>query len=228
MSDHREGDRHGARVGSSERTPRVHLTPRGARTRARLVESARTLFERDGYLATGVNDISAAAGVAYGTFYIYFASKEDVFGEVVRELHHEVRKIAAAEPHRGTDPASMVERANRGFFRAYRETAGMQRVLEEAACANPRQAYERREANRYWRERARRAITQWQIDGTVPRDIDPVYAANALGAMVDRFAYVWFVLGEDHDFETAVHQVTHLYCRSLGIEHDLPPVSADD
>ena len=97
----------------------------------------------------------------------------------------------------------------------------MQRVLEEAATANPRQARERREANRYWRERARRAITQWQIDGKVARDIDAVYAANALGAMVDRFAYVWFVLGEDHDFETAVDQVTHLYCLSLGIQHRL-------
>ncbi|MEZ5256462.1 MAG: hypothetical protein R2705_06110 [Ilumatobacteraceae bacterium] len=48
-----------------------------------------------------------------------------------------------------------------------------------------------------------------------------MYAANALGAMVDRFAYVWFVLGEDHDFETAVEQVTHLYCRALGIDHAL-------
>jgi AcrR family transcriptional regulator len=228
VSDHPESDPHRAPPAPSERSPHVQLTPRGARTRARLVDSARILFERDGYLSTGVNDISAAAGVAYGTFYIYFASKEEVFGEVVRELHREVRAIAAAEPHRGSDPASMVERANRGFFRAYRQTAGMQRVLEEAACANPRQAQERREANRYWRERARRAITQWQIDGTIPRDIDPVYAANALGAMVDRFAYVWFVLGEDHDFETAVDQVTHLYCRSLGIEHHLRPASVDD
>jgi AcrR family transcriptional regulator len=197
------------------------LTARGARTRARLASAARELFEEHGYLATGVNEISAAAGVAYGTFYIYFSSKEEVFGEVVRDLHLEVRAIAAAEPHRGSDPASLIERANRGFFRAYQRTARMQRVVEQAATVNPRQALERREANRYWRERARRAITEWQIDGKVPRNIDAVYAANALGAMVDRFAYLWFVLGEDHDFETAVHQVTHLYCRALGIDHEL-------
>lgn len=189
--------------------------------------AARQLFEERGYVATGVNEISAAAGVAYGTFYIYFSSKEEVFGEVVGDLHREVRRIAASEPHLGTDPASLIERANRGFFRAYRETAGMQRVLEQAASMNPRQAGERRAANRYWRERARRAITEWQIDGKVARDIDAVYAANALGAMVDRFAYVWFVLGEDHDFETAVDQVTHLYCSALGIEHRLHPPSTN-
>eukprot|EP01041_Mallomonas_annulata_P030324 gene30324-52438_t len=202
------------------------LTPRGARTRARLLAAARSLFEENGYVATGVNEISAAAGVAYGTFYVYFSSKEDVFGEVLGDLHREVRAIAAAEPHCGSDPASLIERANRGFFRAYQQTKGMQWVLAQATSMNPRQARERSEANRYWRERARRAITNWQIDGLVDRDIDAVYAANALGAMVDRFAYVWFVLGEDHDFETAVDQVTHLYCRALGIAHDLrsPPV----
>jgi len=112
----------------SARESNARLTARGARTRARLVSAARALFEERGYLATGVNDISAAAGVAYGTFYIYFASKDEVFGEVVDELHRQVREIAAAEPHLGSDPASLIERANRGFFRAYRETAAMEAV----------------------------------------------------------------------------------------------------
>lgn len=204
------------------------LTARGARTRARLVAAARAQFEERGYMSTGVNEISAAAGVAYGTFYIYFASKDDVFDEVVGDVHREVRAIAAAEPHGDSDPASLIERANRGFFRAYQQTVGIQRVIEQAATLDPRRARERREANRYWRERARRAITDWQIDGMVGRNIDAVYAANALGAMVDRFAYVWFVLGEDHDFETAVDQVTHLYCRALGIEHTLRSVEPND
>ena len=34
--------------------------------------------------------------------------------------------------------------------------------------------------------------------------IDPDYAASALGSMVDRSAYVWIVLGEPYEFETAV------------------------
>jgi len=197
------------------------LTPRGARTRARLVSAARELFERQGYLDTNVNDISSAASVAYGTFYIYFTSKEEVFGEVVRDMHLQFRAIASAEPRPGGDAASLIERANRGFFRAYQQTAAMQRIMEQASTVNPRLAMERREANRYWRDRARRAITGWQIDGVVGRDIDAVYAANALGAMIDRFAYLWFVLGETHEFEVAVEQLTHLYCNALGIPHTL-------
>jgi len=203
------------------------LTPRGAKTRARLLAAARATFEQRGYHDASVNDISSAAEVAYGTFYIYFASKEDVFGEVVKDLYAEFRAIAAAEPDRGSSPAQQIERANRGFLNAYRETAPMQRILEQVATFNPRQAMERRESNRYWRDRTRRAIARWQIAGIVGPDIDAVYAAAALGAMVDRFAYLWFVLGEGHDFETAVEQLTHLYCRALGIEHMLARGSDD-
>ncbi len=187
------------------------------------MEAARLLFESQGYFTTNVNDISAEAGVAYGTFYIYFSSKEDVFGEVVKELQQQFRAIAAGEPHVGTDPASHIERANRGFLRAYQQTASMQRVLEQASTINPQQEKERREANLYWRERARKAIVDWQFDGVVDRDIDAFYAANALGAMVDRYAYLWFVLGQEHDFDEAVEQLTHLYCNALGIRHKITP-----
>jgi len=36
--------------------------------------------------------------------------------------------------------------------------------------------------------------------------------------MVDRSAYVWFVLGEPFDEETAIAQLTLLYCSALGLE----------
>ena len=64
------------------------LTARGARTRAALVKAARALFERKGYLDTNVGDIAKRASVAHGTFYTYFSSKEEIFGEVADELQH--------------------------------------------------------------------------------------------------------------------------------------------
>src|SRR6188472_3064973 len=51
-------------------------TARGARTRAALVRGAREVFERDGLVDARIADIAAAAGVATGSFYSYFATKE--------------------------------------------------------------------------------------------------------------------------------------------------------
>jgi TetR/AcrR family transcriptional regulator, cholesterol catabolism regulator len=56
-------------------------------TRARIVAAAQERFAAFGYRRTGVADIARQAGVAAGTLYRYFESKEDVFRAVVRELH---------------------------------------------------------------------------------------------------------------------------------------------
>src|SRR4051794_2983245 len=64
-------------------TPERPLTPRGRRTRSALVSAARAVFERDGFVGARVTDIAAHAGVAHGTFYTYFDSKEAVFRDVI-------------------------------------------------------------------------------------------------------------------------------------------------
>ena len=51
-------------------------------------------------------------------------------------------------------------------------------------------------------ERAERAIRQLQRDGLVDKRIKPSMAADALGAMVARFAELWLVQGyRDYDFD---------------------------
>jgi AcrR family transcriptional regulator len=46
--------------------------------RAELMNAAQRLFLRHGVAATSIEEITAAAGVAKGTFYLYFNSKEDI------------------------------------------------------------------------------------------------------------------------------------------------------
>ncbi|MRR11490.1 TetR/AcrR family transcriptional regulator [bacterium] len=54
--------------------------------RAELVAAAAALFAERGVSDTAVSDIVKAAGVAQGTFYLYFESKDDVICAVVEEL----------------------------------------------------------------------------------------------------------------------------------------------
>ena len=55
-------------------------------TRERIVRAAVALFAEQGYDATSVNQVVAAAGVAKGALYHHFASKDDLLYEVYREL----------------------------------------------------------------------------------------------------------------------------------------------
>ena len=70
-------------------------------TRALLYDVAMRLYERDGYAAVNVDDIVREAGVARGTFYFHYDSKEDVLYEAVRrgELAI-VARMAAVDPSR--------------------------------------------------------------------------------------------------------------------------------
>lgn len=54
-------------------------TEKSRRTREELKATAITLFNRKGYVATTIADITRTAGYAKGTFYLYWKSKEDLF-----------------------------------------------------------------------------------------------------------------------------------------------------
>jgi AcrR family transcriptional regulator len=64
--------------------PRTRLDPEIRR--AELISVARRLFTARGVEATAVSDIVREAGVAQGTFYWYFRSKDDVVAAVVEQM----------------------------------------------------------------------------------------------------------------------------------------------
>ncbi len=55
--------------------------------RRKIVSTALDLFYRQGYRATGINQVIAEAGVSKNTFYYYFPSKEDLCVTYLRERH---------------------------------------------------------------------------------------------------------------------------------------------
>lgn len=57
-----------------------------ARTRARIVESARTMFNRHGFEQVSIDEIMKHAGLTRGGFYNHFASKDELYAESVRSF----------------------------------------------------------------------------------------------------------------------------------------------
>jgi AcrR family transcriptional regulator len=57
-----------------------------AERRTAVLAAARQIFADKGYHATSIDDLIAAAGVARGTFYLYFQSKRAIFDELLDEL----------------------------------------------------------------------------------------------------------------------------------------------
>ncbi len=60
--------------------------------REQILDQAAALFGRRGYHATSISDIIEAAGIARGTFYIYFKNKRAIFEELLDYLVVRIRK----------------------------------------------------------------------------------------------------------------------------------------
>jgi len=203
--------------------PADGLTARGRRTRERLLVAARQVFERDGYHLARVTDISKAARAAHGTFYTYFDSKEDAFRKVLERMQEEMHARRQSAPP-GLTPAQRIAHANRGYMEEYRRNARMIGIMEQVATAADELQALRREMRGLANQRSSRAIARWQREGWVDPQLDATLVASALGSMVDRSFYVWFVLGEPVDVDRALATLNLLCARALGVEH----VGADD
>lgn len=192
------------------------LSARGLRTRARLLEAGKTVFERDGFLDARITDIATEAGVSHGAFYHYFDSKEAVFREIAEEI--EVRLVSMDDIGEGSsDPVERIRAANRSYLSAYQREAKIMRVIEEVSRYDPDVRAVRTKRDDQLALRLEAAIARLQAEGVADARIDKRYAAVALGGMVARFAETMFVAGGRYTFDAAVEQLTLLWANALGM-----------
>ena len=202
----------------SEHVP-LPSTARGQRTRQALLRAARRVFERDGFLDARIKDIADEANVAHGTFYNYFRSKEAIFRQLALDLQDDVMSPYPTEsPQTSLSPVERIRTANRRYLESYQQNAGMMAILEQVATFNDAIAELRRERMLAFVARNERAISRLQMQGLAATELDPRYTAWALSVMVSRFAYIWFVYGQDFDFDKAVETLTQMWVNALRLE----------
>lgn len=93
------------------------LTQRGRERRRQLVEYAARRFAENGYHPTSVAEIVAGLGVGKGVFYWYFSSKEELFGEILREAQHDLRRCQEQAIADEPDPLRRIELGIRASMR---------------------------------------------------------------------------------------------------------------
>jgi AcrR family transcriptional regulator len=156
-------------------------TVAGLATRQRLLAAARELIEDGGYASASVAAIAERAGVASGTLYRHFTSKEDLFVDVFRSVcsHEERAMVAAAESLPAG--AAAVERLE-AVLTTFARRALQNRRLAWALLAEPvdrrvdaeRLAYRERYASRVAAE-----LTAAVAAGEIPTQ-DVAFTAAAL------------------------------------------------
>src|SRR5437773_1731798 len=70
------------------------LRAQGRKTMRKLLDAGMTVFARRGYHAARVDDIVKVAKTSHGTFYLYFANKEDLFRALLGDVANEMTALA--------------------------------------------------------------------------------------------------------------------------------------
>ncbi|MFF0148619.1 TetR family transcriptional regulator [Amycolatopsis sulphurea] len=194
------------------------LTVRGARTRARLVAAARTVFERDGFLNARLADITTEAGTASGSFYTYFSSKEEIFQAVLEELQDEMLHPHVHDLVDADDPVSSIAASTHAYLESYQRNAKLMQLLEQVANVDDKfRELRKRRADAFARRNAQ-AIRDLQARGLADPKLNPILAAGSLSSMVARAAYTNWVLGEDWDLDELSDTLTQLWVNALKIQ----------
>lgn len=61
--------------------------------RGKLIDAARAIFAEKGFAKASISDIAGRAGVAHGTIYLYFKSKDAIAAAISNELSQEVLQL---------------------------------------------------------------------------------------------------------------------------------------
>lgn len=195
---------------------------KGERTRTRLLAAAKKVFEEDGFLAARITDISKRAKLSHGSFYHYFDSKEQIFRELAEMQEQRLTApIPVGDRHSSSpddSPREQIHKGNRRYLELYRDEARIMGVIEQVSRYDAHVNAARMRSMKHFVERAEQAIRDLQRRGHADPNVDPSIAADALGAMMGRFAELWLVQGyRDYKFEEALEQLTILCGNALGL-----------
>jgi TetR/AcrR family fatty acid metabolism transcriptional regulator len=176
----------------------VHSSPdrpdRGDRSsdkRERILVAAERIFARHGFFAARVSEIAREAGVADGTIYLYFKSKDDLlislFENRMKQVNDQLRRAIADKP-----PAEQL----RAFIHAY-----LQLVSEEPAAAEVL-TIELRQSSKFMKEYDNPQfadflrmlggiIADGQARGELHAAIPSHIAARMIFGIIDELALAW-------------------------------------
>lgn len=111
---------------------RIPKTERGRKTRNRLLEAAEVEFGKKGFHDAAISGITQRAGVALGTFYTYFDSKQEIFAALVSYMSERTRQWVGERVAGAADRLEAERLGLAAYIEFVREHKGIYRIMSEA------------------------------------------------------------------------------------------------
>ena len=202
---------------SGEEVP-ARVEKRRSDSRRKLLDAARTLFAEKGYHATRSQDISKAAGVGHGTFYLYFKDKRECFLAFVDEaraaLQADIDAAITGMPY-GEERTFTVLKAIVNFSRKDENLGVIRAAMMDSDVIDPRETKEASLLDRwgqYWTKAVAEEISQ---NGMEP-DMDVRLIGHAVAGAVVQVTRSIGKLKDGNNVDEILRNLSKLITRLAG------------
>ncbi len=185
-----------------------------------ILDAALTAFSRGGYHGTQVSDVVREAGIARGTFYLYFESKHDVFAALVDRMLAIFLGARPARPEpdvQGVPEAEAVLSASyRVVLSTFRRHRRLCRLLFEEAVGLEK-GFRERLARHFavWHERVFETLDHFKAKGAARADLDSEVTAELVLGMVERVTRRYLFRDKAPDLDRLVAALVSLEMRGI-------------
>src|SRR5580700_5902409 len=181
--------------------------PRAGDKRERILDAAVRVFARKGFYLTRVSEVAKAAGVADGTIYLYFKSKDDL---LVSLFEHRIERLLT---YMDTELQRVIE-LQLGLLEGERDLAEVVTVILRQSTKLMKE-YAAPKFTAYF-DAIAKVIAEGQASGELRADISPHLAARAIFGALDAITMTW-ALGkaEPGGLSRASGQIVELVLRGL-------------
>jgi TetR/AcrR family transcriptional regulator, fatty acid metabolism regulator protein len=198
-------------------TPARAVASPAADKREAILKAATHVFARNGYFQSQVADIAREAGVAAGTVYLYFRSKDDLLVSLFERTMREAIAEGRAALSGIDDPRERLTR----IARLHLERLGRDRDLAVVFQVELRQStkFMERFSSSYLREylgQIRDTLAHGQASGHFRRDVNPTIAAKIFFGALDEMATNWILSKRRYSLAAEADTIVDLFVNGVG------------
>ena len=189
----------------------VRAAPAGEK-RDLILRAATKVFAQNGYFQSQVADVARVAGVAAGTVYLYFKSKDDLLVSIFERSMNDVLAEGRAAIAGIGDPAARLGK----LAHLHLERLGRDKDLAVVFQVELRQSvkFMERFSESFLQDyfkMIREAIADGQRDGLFRTDINPTSAAKMMFGALDEMATNWILSRRRYSLEADADAVVDLF-----------------
>jgi TetR/AcrR family fatty acid metabolism transcriptional regulator len=184
--------------------------------REAILKAATQVFARNGFFQSQVADVARAAGVAAGTVYLYFRSKDDLLVSLFERTMREALAEAKLALDGVDDPRDRLTR----IAQVHLERLGRDRDLAVVFQVELRQStkFMERFSSTYLRDylgQIRDTIAHGQTRGVFRGDVNPTIAAKIFFGALDEMATNWILSRRRYSLAAQADAIVDLFVNGV-------------